>query len=57
MQALVHCWQKCLPNGGDYVSKQYFVAENSSNSIIVVFVSVVVSIEIYRRHYFWSNLH
>ena len=21
MQALVHCWQKCIANGGDYVEK------------------------------------
>jgi len=27
-----------------------------SNSVIVLFVSVVVSKEINRRHYFWGNL-
>jgi hypothetical protein len=21
MQALVHCWRKCIANGGDYVEK------------------------------------
>ena len=26
-QAPVHCWQKCISNGGDYVEKQCFVAE------------------------------
>jgi len=26
-------------------------------SVIVLFVSIVVSMEINRRHYFWSNLH
>ena len=28
MQALVHHWWKCTANGGDYVEKQCFVAEN-----------------------------
>ena len=28
MQALVHGWQECIANGGDYVEKLYFVAEN-----------------------------
>ena len=28
-----------------------------SNSVIVLFVPVVVSMEISRRHYFWNNLH
>jgi len=28
MQAPVHCWQKYIANGGDYVEKQHFVAEN-----------------------------
>jgi len=27
MQTLVHCWWKCIANGGDYVEKQCFVAE------------------------------
>ena len=27
-KALVHCWQKCTANGGDYTEKKYFVAEN-----------------------------
>ena len=25
MQALVHCWPKCIANGGDYVEKECFV--------------------------------
>jgi hypothetical protein len=28
MQALVHRWQKCIANGGDYVEKWCFVAKN-----------------------------
>jgi len=28
MRALVHCWQKCIANGGEYVEKECFVAEN-----------------------------
>ena len=28
-----------------------------SSNVIVLFVSVVVSVEINRKHYFWSNLH
>ena len=27
MQALVHHWQKCIANDGDYVEKQCFAAE------------------------------
>jgi len=39
-----------IANGGDYAEKLCFVA--LSNSVIVLFVSVVVSMEINRRHYF-----
>jgi len=28
MQTLVHCQQECIGNGGDYVERQSFVAEN-----------------------------
>jgi len=28
IKAHVHCWQKCIINGGDYVEKQCFVDEN-----------------------------
>jgi len=27
-QALVHCWQKCIATGGDYIEEQCFLAEN-----------------------------
>jgi len=37
------------------VEKPCFVAENLPNSVIVLFVFVVVSMEINRRHYFQSN--
>ena len=57
MLALVHCWWTCIANGGDCVEKQCFVAENFLYSVFVLFVSVVVSIEINRRHCFWSDLH
>ena len=41
------------------IEKQCFVAANLSlsNSVIVLFVFVAVSLEINRRHYFQSNLH
>ena len=29
MQAFVHCWQKCTANGGDYIERQCFLAENA----------------------------
>jgi len=52
-------WLKCRANCGDFVEKQYFVAENLflSNNVIFLFVSVVVSTEISRRHYFWSKFY
>jgi len=28
MEALVHCWQKRTANGGNYIEKQHFAAEN-----------------------------
>ena len=40
------------------IDKQYSVAENSlSNSILVLVLSVVFSVEIHTRHYFQSNQH
>ena len=53
MQAFVHCWQKCLPSGGDCVEKQCFVHKNYalSNSVFVLFVSAAVPREINRRQY------
>ena len=62
MQGLVHHWQKCTTNGADCVGFLnffilLFVTERAlSSSVILPFISVVVSIEINRRHYFWSNL-
>ena len=50
MQALVQHWKKSIANGGNRVEKQSFVAENS------LYVSVVISMEINRRHSFQSNL-
>ena len=49
----------CRPsNGGDYVEKVFCSWELAlSNSVIVLFVAVVVSLEINRGQYFWSNLH
>ena len=56
MWALVHCWQKCRANGGDYAEKQCFVAENVLHQTVLL-CSVVISMGISWRHYFWSNLH
>ena len=36
MQALVHHWQKCLANGGDYVEKHCFVAENLLYRVVLL---------------------
>ena len=53
-----HCWQKCLATGGDYVEKVVFWSWDFAllNGFVALFVSVVLSMEINRRHYFWSNL-
>ena len=60
MQTPIQCWQKCRANGGGYVAKWCFVAENLllSNSVTVFTVSAVVSMETWRnrRHYFWRDL-
>ena len=58
MQAPVYHWQECIYNGGDYVGKRVFCSWEFalSNSAIVLFVSVVFSMKINWRHYFWSNL-
>ena len=55
MQAPVHCWQKCRANGGDRVKVLCSREFALSNSVMVLFVSVVVSTEINRRHYFQSD--
>ena len=58
MQALVHGSWKHIANDSDYVEKQCFVAENLLHqTVLVLFVSVAVSMEINRRQYFWGNLH
>ena len=36
MQALAHHWQKHIANGGDYVEKQHFVAENLYQQIMLL---------------------
>jgi len=66
MQTLVDYWCKCIANGGDCVEKQCFVAANLLYQLlllcslfllyIVLFISVVVFMEINRRHSFQSNL-
>ena len=55
MQALVHCWRKCIDSGSDDVEEQCFVGVVLSINVVVLFG--VVSIEINRRHCFQSNLH
>ena len=59
MKALVHHWQKTIANGGDYVERIVFCSWECtvSNDVNVFFVSVVVNIELNRRHYFWRHLH
>ena len=44
MQSLVCRWWKCIESGGDYFS------------VSVLFVSIVVSMETNRKHYFLCNL-
>ena len=36
LQVLVLHWQKCIANGGDYVEKQCFVAENLLYRIVLL---------------------
>jgi len=36
MQALVHCWRKCIAIGGDYVEKWCFVAKNLLYQIVLL---------------------
>ena len=36
MQALVHCWRKCITNGGVYVEEECFVAENLLYQIVLL---------------------
>jgi hypothetical protein len=36
MQALVHRWQNCIANGGDYVEKYCFAAKNLLYEIVLL---------------------
>jgi len=36
MQALVHCWQKCITSGGDDAEKQCLVAEKFRFQIVLL---------------------
>ena len=36
VQALVHCWEACIANSGDYVEKQCFVAGNLLYQIVLL---------------------
>lgn len=60
MQAPVHCWLKRIANGGCYVEKLFCIGICKEfallNSIIMLFVSVAISMEICGRHYFQINL-
>jgi len=56
MQAFVNCWQKYIANDGDYVEKLSLAAESLLYQIVLS-ASVVVSMQINRRHYFWSDLY
>ena len=47
-------WWKCIANGSDYFEKECFVA--FWNGVFVFLMSPVVSVEIRRRHSFWSNM-
>jgi len=56
--ALVHCWWKCITEGSGLCWKIMFSSWESAlwNSATVFFVAVVISMEINKRHYFWSDL-
>ena len=58
MQAPDHRWQKCRAAASDHVEKRHFVAENFlfRRALLCSLCLVVVSMEINRMHYFWSNL-
>ena len=45
MKILIHTWQKCIANGGDYVEKKICSWKLAlSNIVIVISVFVVVSV-------------
>ena len=55
-QALLYHWWKYITSIGDYVkncNKKLVL----SNGIIVLYISMMISIEINKRHYFWSTPH
>ena len=53
-----HWLWKCIANGGEYWEILFCSKEFSlSNSAIVHYISIVVSMIINRRHFFWTNLH
>ena len=53
-----HHWWKCIANECDYIKKIVFYIWEFvlSNSVVVLFISVVVSVEINRRHYIQADL-
>ena len=57
MQALDHCRQKSIANSDDHVEQMVFCSWKLAlfNVILVPSVSVLIYIEINKRHYFWSN--
>ena len=58
MQYLVHQWQKCIANGGSCWKIVFPVAENLLyQSLVVLFLCIVVSMEINRRHYFQREIY
>jgi len=59
MQALVHHWWERTANGSGMHWKIAFCSWEFTlwSNVIILFVSVVVCMEINRKHYFWSNLH
>ena len=58
MWGLLCSWQKYMGSGGDCVERIVFCSWelSLSNDVIVLFVSVLVSMAINRRHDFWSDL-
>lgn len=56
LHALVHCCWKYITNGGHYVEKPCFVAENSLYQIILLCSLLLLSFP-RRRHHFQSDLY
>jgi len=58
MWALICSWWKSITNGGDCWKIMFCLWESAlSSGVVMVFVSVVVSVEMKRRRYFQSDLH